>query len=56
MKFNVLTLSVMMMSISLSQSMTCEEATSLLGLEYDGSCCDLPQIHCDENQKTILSM
>ncbi|OUM57150.1 hypothetical protein PIROE2DRAFT_17939 [Piromyces sp. E2] len=36
--------------------MTCDEAKDLLNIEYEGNCCDLPQIQCNEANDQVLSV
>jgi len=55
--FNLITLSAaILLILGKSQAITCEEAKSLLNIEYEGNCCDLPQIECNESNDQILSM
>eukprot|EP00833_Pecoramyces_ruminatium_P018916 jgi/Orpsp1_1/1192948/evm.model.d7180000097096.1 len=44
------------LNVSICYSLTCDEAKSLLNIEYEGNCCDLQQINCDENNEKILSI
>jgi len=53
--FNLLALSIVLLA-GLSNALTCDEAKKLLNIEYEGNCCDLQQINCDETNENILSM
>jgi len=53
--FNILSLFIILI-LGTCNALTCDEAKSLLNIEYDGNCCDLQQINCDEYNENILSM
>jgi len=53
--FDLLALSIVLF-IGLCNAITCDEAKSILNIEYDGNCCDLQQINCDDNNENILSI
>ncbi|KAG4100894.1 hypothetical protein H8356DRAFT_1659419 [Neocallimastix lanati (nom. inval.)] len=56
MKCFILLAVFLILNVSISYSITCEEAKTLLNIEYEGNCCDLQQINCDENNEEILSI
>ncbi|OUM70064.1 hypothetical protein PIROE2DRAFT_1738 [Piromyces sp. E2] len=47
---------VLLLFLGKSQAMTCDEAKDLLSIEYEGNCCDLPQIQCNEANDQVLSV
>jgi len=53
--YDLLALSIVLLS-GICNAITCDEAKSLLNIEYDGNCCDLQQINCDESNENILSI
>ncbi|ORX86419.1 hypothetical protein BCR32DRAFT_47385 [Anaeromyces robustus] len=42
--------------VGISYTINCDEAKTILNIEYDGNCCDLQQINCDESNENILSI
>jgi len=42
--------------IKVCYTLTCEEAKSIFNMEWDGNCCDLQQITCNEAKDEILSI
>ncbi|ORX86420.1 hypothetical protein BCR32DRAFT_264959 [Anaeromyces robustus] len=42
--------------VGISYTLNCDEAKTILNIEYDGNCCDLQQINCDESNENILSI
>ncbi|KAG4100340.1 hypothetical protein H8356DRAFT_1422827 [Neocallimastix lanati (nom. inval.)] len=46
----------LILNVSITYSINCEEVKTLLNIEYEGNCCDLQQVNCDENNEEILSI